>query len=69
MKHSVSEIAKCYSNLSKLRRDKKEFNESDFIRFAKLNSTKYDLIEIDGKLYVSGWYSDKLIDDYKRTIK
>ena len=58
-----------YSNLSKLRRDDKPFDENDFIQYAKENVKKYSLVENGDDLLVSTWFSDRLIDDYRRTIK
>lgn len=68
MEHSVKEIAKRYSELSEMRKDKKRFNESNFIQFAKDNKNKYSIIENDTDLLVSTWYYDELIDDYRKTL-
>jgi hypothetical protein len=68
MQHSVKEIAKRYSELSDLRKDKKRFVESNFIQFAKDNQRKYSLIESGDDLMVSTWYSDELIEDYRKTL-
>ena len=66
MQHSVKEIAKKYADISEYRQDKKQFVESDFIQFANENKTKYSLIENGDDLLVSTWYSDNLINDYKK---
>jgi hypothetical protein len=68
MQHSVREIAKRYSELSDLRKDKKRFVESNFIQFAKDNQRKYTLIENGDDLMVSTWYSNDLIEDYQKTL-
>lgn len=68
MQHSVKEIAKRYSEISAKRNDKKLFKFDDFINFAKENKKKYSLIENDGDFLVSTWYSDDLIEDYRRTL-
>jgi hypothetical protein len=68
MEHSVKEIAKRYSELSEMRKDKKRFNESNFIQFAKDNKNKYSIIENGNDLLVSTWYSDDLIEDYRKTL-
>jgi hypothetical protein len=68
MQHSVKEIAKRYSELSDLRKDKKRFVESNFIQFAKDNQRKYSIIENGDDLMVSTWYSNDLIEDYQKTL-
>jgi len=68
MKHSVKEIAKMHLELSDLRKDKKRFLESGFIQFAKNNKGKYSIIENENDLLVSTWYSNDLIEDYRRTL-
>jgi|688.fasta_scaffold319137_3 hypothetical protein len=68
MQHSVREIAKRYSELSDLRKDKKRFVESNFIQFAKDNQRKYSIIENGDDLMVSTWYSNDLIEDYRKTL-
>ena len=68
MQHSVKEIAKRYSEISTKRKDKKLFKFNDFINFAKENKKKYSLIENDDDFLVSTWYSDDLIEDYRRTL-
>ena len=68
MEHSVKEIAKRYSELSDLRKDKKRFVESNFIQFAKDNQRKYSLIESGDDLMVSTWHSNDLIEDYRKTL-
>jgi hypothetical protein len=68
MQHSVKEIAKRYSELSDLRKDKKRFVESNFIQFAKDNQRKYSIIENGDDLMVSTWYSNDLIEDYRKTL-
>jgi hypothetical protein len=68
MQHSVKEIAKRYSELSDIRKDKKRFVESNFIQFAKDNKQKYSLVENGDDLMVSTWYSGDLIEDYRKTL-
>jgi len=68
MEHSVKEIAKRYSELSDLRKDKKRFVESNFIQFAKDNQCKYSLIENGDDLMVGTWHSNELIEDYRKTL-
>lgn len=68
MQHSVKEIAKRYSEISAKRKDKKLFKFDDFINFAKENKKKYSLIENDDDFLVSTWYSNDLIEDYRRTL-
>jgi len=68
MQHSVKEIAKRYSELSDKRKDKKRFVESTFIQFANDNKRKYSLIKNGDDLLVSTWYSDELIEDYRKTL-
>jgi hypothetical protein len=68
MQHSVKEIAIRYSEISEMRKDKKRFDESNFMQFAKDNKNKYSIIENDGDLLVSTWYSDELIEDYRKTL-
>lgn len=68
MQHSVKEIAKRYSKISAKRKDKKLFKFDDFINFAKENKKKYSLIENGSDFLVSTWYSDDLIEDYRRTL-
>ena len=69
MQHSIKQIAKMYSNLSNLREEKKKFDADDFIRFAKKYEKKYQIVEVDDDFLISTWNSDRLIDDYKRTIR
>jgi len=68
MQHSVKEIGKRYSELSEMRKDKKRFDDSNFIQFAKDNKNKYSIIENGDDLLVSTWYSDELIEDYRKTL-
>jgi hypothetical protein len=68
MQHSVKEIAKRYSEISAKRQDKNLFKFDDFINFAKENKMKYSLIENGDDFLVSTWYSDDLIEDYRRTL-
>jgi hypothetical protein len=68
MQHSVREIGKRYAELSALRNDKKLFKADDFINFAKENTKKYSIIENGNDLLVSTWYSDELVEAYRRTI-
>jgi hypothetical protein len=68
MNHPIKEIAKRYSELSDLRKDKKRFVGSDFIQFAKDNKNKYSLIEDGDDLLVSTWHSNDLIEDYQKTL-
>ena len=68
MKHSVKEIGKRYSEISMKRKDKKLFKFDDFINFACENKKKYSLIENGEDLLVSTWYSNDLIEDYRKTL-
>lgn len=68
MQHSLKEIAKSYSEISNKRNDKKLFNYDNFIKFASENKNKYSLVEKGDDLLVSTWYSNDLIDDYRKTI-
>ena len=68
MNHPIKEIAKRYSELSDLRKDKKRFVGSDFIQFSKDNKNKYSLIEDGDDLLVSTWHSNDLIEDYQKTL-
>jgi hypothetical protein len=68
MQHSVKEIGKRYSDLSDRRKDRKRFVESDFMQFANDNKKKYSLIENGDDLLVSTWYSNELIEDYRKTL-
>ena len=68
MQHSVKEIAKRYSEISEMRKDKKLFKMEGFVNFAKENVRKYSLIEHGDDLLVSTWYSDDLINDYRKTL-
>ena len=68
MQHSVKEIAKRYSEISEMRKDKKLFKMEDFVNFAKENARKYSLIEHGDDLLVSTWHSDDLINDYRKTL-
>ena len=69
MQHSIKEIAENHSKLSDLRKDIKRFNEKDFIQYARDNKGKYSLIDNGDDLLVSTWYSNELINDYRKTIK
>ncbi len=69
MQHSVKEIGTRYERISKMREDKKRFNASLFLEFAKDNHIKYHLIPNGEDWLVSTWYSNDLINDYKSTIK
>jgi hypothetical protein len=68
MQHSIKFIAEQYSEISEKRQDKKRFISQDFINFAKDNKEKYSLIESGEDLLVSTWYSDDLINDYRKTL-
>jgi hypothetical protein len=68
MQHSVKEIGKRYSELSEKRKDKNLFKLDGFITFAKENKDKYSIIEDGDDFLVSTWYSDFLINDYKKTL-
>ena len=68
MQHSVKEIAKRYSEISEMRKDKKPFKMEGFVNFAKENVRKYSLIENGDDLLVSTWYSDELVNDYRKTL-
>ena len=65
MQHSVKQIADNYEKLSIMRKDRNQFNADNFVQYAKDNKVKYNLIEDIGDLFVSSWYSDSLINDYK----
>ena len=65
MQHSVKQIADNYEKLSIMRKDRNQFNADNFVQYAKDNKVKYNLIEASGDLFVSSWYSDSLINDYK----
>lgn len=69
MQHSIIFIAKTYSEISDLRKDKERFSYEGFISFAKENKRKYSLIESGEDLLVSTWYSNELINDYRKTLK
>jgi gamma-glutamyl-gamma-aminobutyrate hydrolase PuuD len=69
MQHSIKEIAKRYSEISKRRNDRKQFNQEDFIQFASNNQHKYNLEKVGNDLFVSTLDSDDLINDYRKTIK
>lgn len=68
MQHSIAYIAKTYSKISELRKDKNRFIEKDFFEFAKTNAKKYHLIESGDDLLVSSWNSNDLIEDYRKTL-
>lgn len=68
MQHSVKEIANRYSHISDMRMDIKRFDEINFIKFASDNIKKYSLIKNGDDFLVSTWYSDSLIEDYRKTI-
>ena len=65
MQHSVKQIADNYEKLSIMRKDRNQFNADNFVQYAKDNKVKYNLIEDSDDLFVSSWYSDSLINDYK----
>lgn len=69
MQHSINFIAKTYSEISDLRKDKKRFSEKGFIDFASQNKEKYSLIDNGHDMLVSTWHSNDLIKDYIKTIK
>jgi hypothetical protein len=68
MQHSVKEIGKRYSEISSKRNDKKLFKYDEFLKYANDNKKKYSLIENGDDFLVSTWYSDDLIEDYRRTL-
>jgi len=68
MEHSVKEIGKRYSEISMMRKDKKLFKFDDFINFAQESKNKYSLIENGDDILVSTWYSNDLIEDYRKTL-
>jgi len=68
MQHSVKEIGKRYSEISLKRNDKKLFKYDDFLKYANNNKKKYSLIDNGDDFLVSTWYSDELIEDYRRTL-
>ena len=65
MQHSIKQIADNYEKLSIMRKDRNQFNADNFVQYAKDNKVKYNLIEDSDDLFVSSWYSDSLINDYK----
>lgn len=68
MQHSINYIAKTYSEISELRKDEKRFSESGFIEFSRQNQEKYSLIDNGFDLLVSTWYSNDLIEDYRKSL-
>ena len=68
MQHSVKEIPKRYSEISSKRKDENLFEYNSFIEFAKENKSKYSLIENGDDFLVSTWYSNDLINDYRKQI-
>ena len=68
MQHSVKDIAKRYSEISKKRNDKNLFDYVSFIKFASENKEKYSLIDNGDDILVSTWYSNDLIGDYRKKI-
>lgn len=69
MQHSINEIANRYSRISKKRGDNPLFIADDFINFAKVNKKIYSLIDNGNDMLVSTWYSNDLINDYKKSRK
>jgi hypothetical protein len=69
MYHRISEIGQRYQELSELRKEKNIFKADIFFDFAKQNINKYSIVEKGDDLLVSTWYSDKLIDDFQKTLK
>lgn len=68
MQHSVKEIGKRYSKLSLKRNNKVLFKYDNFIKYANDNKKKHNLIKNGNDFFVSTWYSDELIDDYRKTF-
>lgn len=68
MEHSVKEMARRYSEYSLKWNDEKLFTYDGFIDFAHTNKNKYSLIENGDDYLVSTWYSNDLIDDYRKTL-
>ena len=68
MIHNINQIAKEYSILSNKRKDYKKFNEKDFIEFAKQNENKYSIIVKNDSLFVTTWYFNDLVNDYRKSI-
>jgi hypothetical protein len=68
MQHSIKYIAESYSELSDKRKDTQRFKKEDFIQFAKDNKEKYSLIDNGHDMLVSTWYSNDLIEAYRKTL-
>lgn len=68
MQHLIKTIANNYANISELRKDKKRFTRDGFINFAKDNMVKFNIFEEGGELYVTTFFSDDLVEAYKKTI-
>lgn len=67
MQHSIKHIGNDYEKLSLLRKDKIQFNAEEFYQFANDNKKKYSIIENGDDLLVSSWFSNDLIEDYKKS--
>ena len=71
MEHSVKEIGKRYSKISRKRKDKKLFDFDKFMKFAKDNMKKYQLLKseyIDGDFTITTFHTNDLINDFKNTL-
>lgn len=66
MQHSVKQIGENRQELSELRNEQNRFLQDDFFKFAENNKEKYHLVENGKDLLVSTWYSNSLINDFKK---
>jgi hypothetical protein len=69
MQHSIKYVGSNYEKISMMRADKNPFNASNFFQFTKNNITKYNIVVLGDDLLVGTWYFDKLINDYRQTLK
>jgi hypothetical protein len=51
-----------------MRKDNKRFKKDGFIQFAREHKEKYHLIDNGDDMLVSTWYSNDLIEDYRKTL-
>lgn len=65
MQHSILNIGRQYEQISLLRKDPKPFAAQDFFEFSQNNQTKYSIIRNGADLFVSTWFCDALINDYR----
>lgn len=68
MQHSINHIATTHSEISDMRKDNKRFKKDGFIQFAREHKEKYHLIDNGDDMLVSTWYSNDLINDYRKTL-